>query len=322
MNSTRSPKKGFLLLGMTLLLMVFSNKTCLAQNVEKDSTHWVGEWRDDGNLQYAFNLHLKPLGGGQMTGYFDWKLIWTWIPEHKSKIGSMAREYLVGVYDPAQRSLRLRGVRHTDPDDIISMDTYIIQVSADGKSLDGINVKPENYHGSMFGVYLPPKTPAKPKPVAANPTAKPAAKPAEKPAVAVTPKPVQPAAADPSPAAKAVAAPDKELASREIVTKTELKSADTQVRIRVYDESIIDGDVISLNWNGEWITRYYRVAKLPKEIVLDLLPGENTLVMHAENLGRYPPNTATVSIQRGNKTEIFVLNSDMGKSEAIKIFRE
>jgi hypothetical protein len=94
------------------------------------------------------------------------------------------------------------------------------------------------------------------------------------------------------------------------------------VRIRVYDESIIDGDVISLNWNGEWVTRYYRVAKLPKEIVLDLHPGENTLVMFAENLGRYPPNTASISVQRGGKTEVFVLNSDMGKSEAIKFFRE
>lgn len=310
-----------------LTLLLFPRQS-LAQLVEKDSTHWVGEWRDDGNLQYGYNLHLKPLPGGQMAGYFEWKLIWTSLPDHFSKVGAIAREYLVGTYDPQTHALNLKGYRRVDPSDIISMDVYILKVSSDGKSLEGINVKPGNYHGSMFGIYLPPKIPvtqAKPvasaKPTPAKSALQPNSKPTAKPSVALKPT-AEPSA--PKPEIKPVAPPaiDKELASREIITKKELKSTDSQVRIRVYDESIIDGDVISLNWNGEWVTRFYRVAKLPKEIVLDLQPGENTLVMFAENLGRYPPNTATVAIQRGGKTEVFVLNSDMGKSEAIKFFKE
>jgi hypothetical protein len=106
------------------------------------------------------------------------------------------------------------------------------------------------------------------------------------------------------------------------VTKTQLRATETQLRIRIFDESIIDGDVVSLSWNGEWVLRYYRVAKLPRELVLDLQQGENTLVMHAENLGKYPPNTAAISIAHGSKTDLFILNSDMGKSEAIKIYRD
>ncbi len=327
--------KGFFAALFGILMVLLACDTANAQIVEKDSTHWVGEWRDDGNLQYGYNLHLKPLSDGKMGGYFEWKLIWTSLPDHMSKVGAVAREYLIGTYDPATHALNLKGYRRVDPSDIISMDVYILKVSPDSKSLEGINVKPGNYHGSMFGIYLPPKTPpAKPKPTiaaknepvktvtkaGANPASNPDAKPSTNPVKPTKPAPVQPQPTVTTPIV--TAAPDKELASREIVTKKELKSADSQVRIRVYDESIIDGDVISLNWNGEWVTRYYRVAKMPKEIVLDLHPGENTLVMFAENLGRYPPNTASISVQRAGKTEVFVLNSDMGKSEAIKFFRE
>lgn len=310
------------------------------QSVEKDSTHWVGEWRDDGNLQYAYHLHLQPLGGGRMSGYFDWKLIWTWLPAHKSKIGATAREYVVGVYDPVKRQLKVSGIRHTDPADIISMDIYIIDVSADGKSIEGINVKPENYHGSMFGIIQPPKRPiaakkptpnpsnaskspskeaAKPNPGPTKPGPAPAVNPGPKASVE-QPRPV--VVESPPPAATSKPAQDAELKSREIVTKQEFRSTENTIRIRVFDESMIDGDVISLNWNGTWILRYYRIARLPKEMTLELKQGENTLVMHAENLGRYPPNTASISVQRGTKTEVLVLNSDMGKSEAIRIIRD
>jgi hypothetical protein len=349
-------KKGLFGTAILVLWALVGLQEGHAQAVDKDSTHWVGEWRDDGNLQYAYNLYLKPLGEGKMSGYFEWKLIWTWLPEHKPKVGSVAKEYVVGVYDAATGKLNLRGVRQTDPADIISMDIYVIQLRPDGKGLDGINVKPENYKGSMFGVLLPPKPPAaatadakgKPGNAGKNPaaTGATAAKnPADSKGTAVNP-PAQPkTGGNPSPSGAGASggnpsvaagkgsgdsnakpasdgAVDKELASREIVTKEELKAEETQVRIRIYDESMIDGDVVSLNWNGEWVMRYYRVAKLPKEIVLDLQKGENTLVMHAENLGRYPPNTASIAIQRGTKTQVFVLNSDMGKSEAIRIVRQ
>lgn len=329
-------------LGWMLMLLPFLTN---AQSVEKDSTHWVGEWRDEGNLQYAFHLHLQPLGGGRMSGYFDWKLIWTWLPEHKSKVGASAREYVVGIYDPIKRQIKVSGIRQTDPADIISMDIYIIDVSADGKSIEGINVKPENYHGSMFGIIQPPKKPvaAKKTPTQASEPSKVSSKESSKPSPVTsksapvqpnpnaskpTPtQPTSPTAAQPKPstpetqpAAKANA--DTELKSREIVTKQEMRSTEDKVRIRIFDEAMIDGDVISLNWNGTWILRYYRIAKLPKEFTLELQPGENTLVMHAENLGRYPPNTASISVQRGTKTEVLVLNSDMGKSEAIRIIRD
>lgn len=300
------------------LILLFVS-TMPAQNVEKDSTLWQGEWRDEGNLQYGFKLRIWPLGGNKFAGVFEWKLIWTSLYEHKPKVGSIAKERVIGVYDPMTKKFNLVGIGQEDPADIISMDHYLINVSADGKRIEGINVKPENYHGSMFGVLVPKKKKAiaiAPPPVA-PPTAKPTPSPKSSPAQSPTsPAPMA------SPPVIANVSAAKELNSREIVTRKELHGNDSQVRVKIFDESIIDGDVISLSWNGIWVLRYYRVAKLPKELILDLQKGENTLVMFAENLGKYPPNTAAITLLRGSKTEQFILNSDMGRSEAIKIVRD
>lgn len=317
-------KRAFGALTMILFLLWAGGVGKLrAQNVEKDSTEWVGEWRDTGNLQYAFTLKLKPHGDGRITGVFEWKLIWTSLYEHKPKVGAIAKEYVVGRYESAEKTFRLVGIRQDDPADIISMDSYIIHLSADGKRIEGLNVKPENYHGSLFGVKSirkPPPVIAKAEPVIPKDPAKPVTPTAVKPIEKVVPT-----VAEAPPAKAPVAAPSKavaELSKREIVTRKEIKVDDGQVRVRVFDESIIDGDVVSLSWNGVWVLRYYRIATLPKEIVLDLQQGQNILVMYAENLGKYPPNTAAISVQHGAKTELFILNSDMKKSEAIKIFKD
>jgi hypothetical protein len=43
------------------------------------------------------------------------------------------------------------------------------------------------------------------------------------------------------------------------------------------------------------------------------------LLLFAENLGSIPPNTAAVSIDDNDLIRTFILNSDMSKSETVKI---
>lgn len=113
------------------------------------------------------------------------------------------------------------------------------------------------------------------------------------------------------------------LEGREIVTAGELAAKEEQVILKFWDNSQEDGDIISLNLNGEWILRNFIVKKIPSEIVLNLTKGENILILHAENLGASPPNTAAISItENGERIKKVILNSDMGKSESIKIVRE
>jgi len=54
-------------------------------------------------------------------------------------------------------------------------------------------------------------------------------------------------------------------------------------------------------------------------IHLDLKSKNNQLLLFAENLGSIPPNTAAISIDDDDLIRTFILNSDMSKSETVKI---
>lgn len=111
-----------------------------------------------------------------------------------------------------------------------------------------------------------------------------------------------------------------ELMGRKIAANHVLSVNGDEVIIQFWDNSQEDGDIISLNLNGEWILKNYILKKSKGEMILDLVKGENYLILHAENLGEVSPNTATLSvIEDGKLTKSIELSSDMGKSAAIKI---
>jgi len=90
----------------------------------------------------------------------------------------------------------------------------------------------------------------------------------------------------------------------------------------VNDAQQEDGDIISLNLNGEWIVRGLSVTKAGAKINIQLPHKENYLIMHAENLGSIPPNTASMQLNDGTQIQKITLNSDAGKSEGIKFVRQ
>ncbi len=109
------------------------------------------------------------------------------------------------------------------------------------------------------------------------------------------------------------------LENRVVETKDMINVNSRTVTVEVWDHNLIDGDIISLNLNGEWVLESYALQKEKKVITLNLRGGENTLILHAINLGSSPPNTASITISDGTNTKTLVLNSDNGKSEAVKI---
>ncbi|QHS59187.1 hypothetical protein [Chitinophaga agri] len=102
--------------------------------------------------------------------------------------------------------------------------------------------------------------------------------------------------------------------------KTITVTGDT-VRLFVNDAEKEDGDIISLNLNGEWIVKGLEVSKSGARIIVPLTHKKNYLIMHAENLGSIPPNTAAMQINDGTKLHEIILNSDAGKSEGILFVR-
>lgn len=109
------------------------------------------------------------------------------------------------------------------------------------------------------------------------------------------------------------------LENRVVETKDQVNVINNTITLEVWDHNLIDGDIISLNLNGEWIIESYTLQKEKKILQIKLTQKENTLILHAINLGSSPPNTASMTISDGTNTKTLVLNSDKGKSEAVKI---
>lgn len=125
----------------------------------------------------------------------------------------------------------------------------------------------------------------------------------------------------PAPKPEKEIAPPIVLAERVVEEKARIEVGAKQITVQLWDNKREDGDIISLNLNGKWILKNYRVTNARKTLQLELDQPENLLVLHAENLGKMPPNTAAISIDDGSQRKILVLNSDMGKSEALRIVR-
>ena len=115
----------------------------------------------------------------------------------------------------------------------------------------------------------------------------------------------------------------KDLRNRKTAIVETVRIKNSKVIIKIWDNDKVDGDIISLNFNGHWILQNYRVTKHVKVLMFDLPEASNELILYAENLGTMPPNTAAISIWNG-KEEIrsLTLNSDESLSQGVRILRE
>ena len=71
--------------------------------------------------------------------------------------------------------------------------------------------------------------------------------------------------------------------------------------VEVWDNSSIDGDSISVYFNGEPILLSHGLTAQKERIELTLKPGENTLLVEALNEGSISPNTAAFMLRNGRK---------------------
>jgi hypothetical protein len=75
------------------------------------------------------------------------------------------------------------------------------------------------------------------------------------------------------------------------------------INIRLYDNGEVDDDSISIYMDNKLILANQRLSAAPITINLkmDVDNAEHTLVMVAENMGRFPPNTSLMIVQDGDK---------------------
>lgn len=108
----------------------------------------------------------------------------------------------------------------------------------------------------------------------------------------------------------------------DIVKSIEIESHTFQLDF--YDNGEIDGDSISVFYNGKLLLSHKRLSDVPITLKLELDKNvdENIVTMYAENLGSIPPNTAVMIVTDGDKRYEVRLSSDTEKSGSVIFTRK
>lgn len=113
----------------------------------------------------------------------------------------------------------------------------------------------------------------------------------------------------------------KKLKDRTIISSQQTIIADTSIfEVSLYDYKIQDGDIVSINFNGDWILENFSLegSKTKLKLVLNE-KGKNYIILHAENEGRNPPNTMALSYKYKDEIEKITLSSNLNESAMIEI---
>ena len=96
------------------------------------------------------------------------------------------------------------------------------------------------------------------------------------------------------------------------------------VILEIWDNAQVDGDTISLNFNGNWILENYGLVKARHRVFIKLEEGkENEIIFFAKNIGRIPPNTTSIKLIDGLGNEkTFEINSSLDENGAITLMQK
>jgi hypothetical protein len=117
---------------------------------------------------------------------------------------------------------------------------------------------------------------------------------------------------------------ENEYNKREKVIMQEIEVESDTLKVDVYDNGEIDGDIISVFFNEKLIMNNQKLThkSIHIDLLLDSAKSNNEISMFAENLGLIPPNTALMVINDGNQKYNIRLSSSLEKNATIKIKRK
>jgi len=90
-------------------------------------------------------------------------------------------------------------------------------------------------------------------------------------------------------------------------------------KLDFYDNGTVDGDSITVFYNGKVVLSNQRLSEKPISLTLaiDKNAPENIVTMYADNLGSIPPNTALMVVTDGSKRYEVRIESDTEKSGSV-----
>jgi hypothetical protein len=108
---------------------------------------------------------------------------------------------------------------------------------------------------------------------------------------------------------------------RKTVYNMDLEVESDSVRISFYDNGDVDGDSISvfLNKQPVLVSQELTARAINIYVTLDSTKTVNEVSMFAENLGKYPPNTALMLVTDGVTRHEIYLSSSFSQNAAVRI---
>ena len=93
-----------------------------------------------------------------------------------------------------------------------------------------------------------------------------------------------------------------------------------EFNVALYDNGAVDGDSVSLFYNGKLILSHKMLSEKAINLTLDATTdyAVNELTMYADNLGSIPPNTALMVVTDGDNRYEVRISSDLKKSGTIR----
>jgi len=95
-------------------------------------------------------------------------------------------------------------------------------------------------------------------------------------------------------------------------------------KVDLYDDGEIDGDIVSVYYNGKNILSNKKLTEKPISLNLTADPNrtENELLIYAENEGSIPPNTALMIVTEGNTRTEVRITSDAKKNGVVLFIKK
>jgi hypothetical protein len=110
----------------------------------------------------------------------------------------------------------------------------------------------------------------------------------------------------------------KELPGKELIV------ASDSIRLSFYDDAEVDGDSISVFFNNKLLISHQELTERAFNlyITLDSQREINEVSMFAENLGKYPPNTALMVLNDGEQRYEIYMSSDLKGNATVRLKRK
>lgn len=142
------------------------------------------------------------------------------------------------------------------------------------------------------------------------------------PIVKSTPETVKPEIPTPIEKAPPINNPNFEKRGSEVLKTIEIIGA--SFKVDLYDNGAVDGDSISLFYNGKLILSHRMLSEKAITLSLDATTefAVNELTMYADNLGTIPPNTALMVVTDGDNRYEVRISSDLKKSGTIRFIHK